>query len=159
MTPLRRYILTGHTYFVTVVTYKRHKILLKNPDLFHNSWKKIIPSAWVILPDHFHAILEVGDFSISDILHSFKITYSRQFRDQHGPGRVWQNRFWDHVIRDEEDLNRRLDYIHYNPVRHGVVDSPMKYGLSSLSRFVEEGLYEREWANEDRPEFSGEFGE
>ena len=140
MTPLRRYNLTGHTYFITVVTYKRHRILLKNPELFPKSWRKSMPTAWVLLLDHFHAVLEVGECPISDVLHSVKITYSRRFRDQHG--RVWQNRFWDHVIRDQQDLNRHIDYIHYNLAGHGIVASPGDYCLSSFSSYVADGSYE-----------------
>lgn len=159
MTPLRRYNLTGHTYFITVVTCKRQRILLKDPELFHKSWRKTIPLAWVILPNHFHAILEVGECSISEALHSFKITYSRRYRNERGPGRVWQNRFWDHVIRNQRDLNQHVDYIHYNPVSHGIAASPGDYAPSSFSRYVENGTYDSNWGDKETPEFTGDYGE
>jgi len=103
--------------------------------------------------------MDVGGESISRILHRFKITYSRRFREIHGPGRVWQNRFWDHVIRDQRDMNRHLDYIHYNPVHHGVVNDPFAYDLSSLRDWHKEGYYERDWGTKDQITLEGEYGE
>ena len=94
--------------FVTVVTYDRDRILVDAADLFHSSWSRVRPPAWVVMPDHFHAILDVGTSNISDIMHAFKIRFSRRYRDSVRPGRVWQNRFWDHVIRDEGDLESPL---------------------------------------------------
>lgn len=92
-------------------------------------------------------------------MHNFKITYSRRYRNKFSPGRVWQNRFWDHLIRNESDLNHHLDYIHYNPVKHGLTHDPFGYPHSTLSEFHAKGMYERNWGVIDKPEFAGEFGE
>ena len=114
--------------------------------------------AWVILADHFHAILQPARGTISHVMHQFKITYSRNFRDRYRPGPVWQNRFWDHMIRDHEDLNKHIDYIHYNPVKHNVITAPGGYTFSSFARFVKEGYYDPDWGSK-AIEFEGEYGE
>ncbi len=64
---------------------------------------------------------------------------------------LWQRRFWEHVIRNEQDLARHRDYIHYNPVKHGLVESPGQWKHSSFKRFVEKGMYDPDWgANADQ---------
>ena len=93
MKTLRRYNAPHADYFITGVTYQRRPILLTDPQLFFESWVLVDLDAWVHLEDHFHVIFNVGDFNVSHILHHFKITYSRRFRDLYGAGRVWQNRF------------------------------------------------------------------
>ncbi len=113
----------------------------------------------VVLPDHFHVIVRSRDVAISNIMHDFKIRYSKRFRDLYRDGRVWQNRFWDHVIRDQRDMNKHVDYIHYNPVRHGIVDDPFDYEHSSLQRWFEEGYYPRNWGVQKEISFTGDFGE
>ena len=61
---------------------------------------------------------------------------------------VWQRRYWEHLIRDEADWGRHVDYIHYNPVRHGLAQSPGEWPYSSFHRFVRQGMYEQDWAGE-----------
>ncbi len=158
MKSLRRQVIDNATYFVTVITYNREPLLVNNIDLFWKSWKNQILDAWVILPDHFHAILRPQSSSISDVMHRFKISYSRHIRDHVRSGCVWQNRFWEHVIRDQEDLNNHLDYIHFNPVNHETVDDPFDYSHSSLGSYLEKGLYIRNWRVLDSFEGSS-FGE
>jgi putative transposase len=159
MKNLKRYDIKNADYFITIVTYNRHNILHKDIDLFHDCWKNVSPKAYVILPDHFHVILNNGNNSISELIHGYKIKYSRLFRSKFGPGRVWQNRFWDHIIRDREDLNNHLDYIHYNPVKHGFVNNPFEYEYSSLEDYYDNGMYERNWGVEKEIEFDDEYGE
>ena len=60
---------------------------------------------------------------------------------------MWQRRFWDHVIRDDEDYAAHVDYIHYNPVKHGHVDTPSAWPFSSFHKFVRTGLYPADWAD------------
>ena len=159
MKTLRRYDLRDRLCFITVVTYRREPLLLLDPSLFNNSWGRVELIGWVVLPEHFHAIVDVGVLSISQLMHSFKIRYSRSFRDQFRPGRVWQNRFWDHIIRDQNDLNRHIDYIHYNPVKHKIVRNPFEYSQSSLDHYYRSGLYARDWGIKETLTFEGEFGE
>jgi putative transposase len=59
--------------------------------------------------------------------------------------RFWQKRFWDHIIRDEEDLAQHLDYIHYNPVKHGLVTRPEEWQHSSFIAWQERGAYPEQW--------------
>ena len=159
MKSLRRYHMKDAQYFLTVVTYRREKLLLLEPQLFWDCWDGFILDAWVVLGDHFHIILAIGGKDISKTVHGFKIKYSRHFRDKHRPGRVWQNRFWDHIIRDQDDLERHLDYIHFNPVKHGVTDDPFEYEHSSLSSYFQEGCYGRDWGVNEELTFEGEYGE
>jgi len=159
MKSLRRYYIPGATYFLTLVTYKRQPLLLVDAGLFWECWPEPKPLAWVILPDHVHLLLSNDDSLISEMIHRFKITYSRRFRNMHRPGRVWQNRFWDHIIRDEDDLRRHLDYIHYNSVKHGMVADPFTYAHSSLSTWRQAGQYERQWGVNKLMSFEGNFGE
>ena len=159
MKTLRRDILTDATFFVTVVSYERNPILLQEPDIFMKAWQGRTLDAWVIMPDHFHAVLKVGSESISGIMHQFKMSYSRRYRLRHGPSRVWQNRFWEHVIRDQNDLNRHIDYIHYNPVHHGLIVEPFGYAMSSAGTWLERGYYQRDWGTREPLSFDGSFGE
>src|SRR5581483_1079711 len=66
-------------------------------------------------------------------------------RRKHRESNVWQRRFWEHTIRDEDDLKAHLDYIHYNPVKHGLVTCPHAWRYSSFLRWVERGEYEIGW--------------
>jgi putative transposase len=159
MKTLRRYNFKDRDYFITIVTYQRRKILHKDTSLFWKCWDDIKPYAWVIMPDHFHAIINCGNHSISQIIHAFKIKYSRRFRNKFGPGRVWQNRFWDHIIRNQEDLNHHLDYIHYNPVKHGITHNPFDYEGSSLQKYYEDGYYSIDWGAKEEFRFVQEYGE
>jgi len=160
MKSLRRYDIRDRYYFITSVTHERNKILLSDIDIFWDCWPDIHLEAWVIMPDHFHALIKIENISISKIMHKFKITYSRRYRDKYKiSGKIWQNRFWDHIIRDQEDMNKHLDYIHYNPVKHGLINDPFKYQHSSLNRYFAEGLYDRNWGVIDLSEIDGEFGE
>ena len=159
MKTLRRYNFENSTYFITNVTFERQPILLNDTNIFLTSWRMNRPTSWVILPEHFHVIIEVGNKKISDIMHAFKIRYSRYYRDQYGPGRVWQNRFWDHIMRDQNDLNSHLNYIHFNPVKHGLVTDPFEYNHSSFAKYVDEGFYLRGWGAVEKFEFEGKFGE
>ncbi|TAL16442.1 transposase, partial [bacterium] len=102
--------------------------------------------AWVILPDHLHCIwrLPEGDDDFSIRWQLIKTRFTRRAREER---KVWQGRFWEHVIKDEGDLIRHVEYIHYNPVKHGYARSPMEWPHSSFKRFVENGMYSSEWGN------------
>jgi len=159
MKTLRRFDLRNRQYFITVVTCNRERILLNDIDLFWHCWENAPPDVWVIMPDHFHAIIKVDKISISDVMHKFKKMYSRRFRNNYRKGRVWQNRFWDHAIRNQDDLNRHIDYIHYNPVKHGIILDPFEYKHSSLNIYYDDDYYNRDWGIKEKLEFEGEYGE
>jgi hypothetical protein len=66
-------------------------------------------------------------------------------RIKHREGAVWQRRFWEHQIRDQEDFNAHVEYIHFNPVKHGLAKAPIEWTYSSFGRYVKDGIYERDW--------------
>ena len=71
---------------------------------------------------------------------------------------IWQRRYWEHAIRDDADFERHVDYIHYNPVKHGLVSRVVDWPHSSFHRYVEEGILPADWAG-DASGLAGEFGE
>jgi putative transposase len=102
--------------------------------------------AYVILPDHYHFLLNpgnsIGDFSI--ILRSIKWNYTRNYKQAHHLSNslsLWQRGFWDHIIRNEQDLKHHLDYIHWNPVKHGLAKSPEGWKHSSFPIWYERDYY------------------
>lgn len=167
MSNLRRYHTPGNWYFITCVTYLRRPILVDSADLLYSSMeqcqKRVAHDlhAWVILPDHFHIVIDSRTGDLSGIMQRTKMAFGAKWRMRKGRqrGRVWQHRFWDHIIRDQTDFNRRIDYTHYNPVKHGLVLSPFDWPHTSLHRFHAEGIYDRDWGRREPSEFEGEFGE
>lgn len=159
MKDLRRYDIRKTYYFITVVTFNREKLSTEYMDIFWKSWAEQKLFAWAVLPDHFHAIIWIDDLSISKIIHGFKIRYYHEVSRISFKRKIWQNRFWDHIIRTQDDMNRHLDYIHFNSVKHNPVDDPFKYEHSSLKSFHQEGYYQRDWGVKKEPILDGEFGE
>ena len=163
MSNYRRYYLKEYNYvFLTVVTGYRQNILLENIDLLKKSFAyakqkydfKIF--AIVVLDNHFHTILKLNDLSLfSKIIYRFKYYFSTHLKSlsvteskvRKGEKGIWQRRFYDHVIRNEIDLNRHLDYIHYNLIKHKCSNSAADYPYSSFKKFVELGVYEQDWCN------------
>lgn len=169
----------GGIYFFTLVTYKRRKIFC-NADFLHvfkQSIKYIQHRypfeilAWVQMPDHLHCIWQMpiddANYSMrwSQIkrlttqscpqyhLSHDKLNASKIKRNEKG---VWQRRFYEHEIRNEQDLKNHLDYLHYNPVKHGLVDNVGDWQYSSFHRLVGEGYYPADWGS-GGIEFSDSF--
>ena len=168
MPEYRRPVAPGATFFFTVVTDLRRPILI-NPDalgflrtafreeLAHHPFEM---DAVVILPDHLHCLwtLPPDDTRYSMRWSAIKGRFtqlllsgggtetprgdSRRKRAERG---VWQRRFWDHVIRDEDDYGRYMDYIHYNPVKHGLVRCPHAWPHSSFIKWVSRRGYTADW--------------
>ncbi|MBI5266489.1 MAG: transposase, partial [candidate division Zixibacteria bacterium] len=113
MSKLLRYFAPSQTVFVTSVTVNRHPILLGNEDLLVKAFGQILGGAqehlpaWVILPDHFHAIILSVGFDVPAVMKKLKLIFSYHYRARHSlyRGTLWQSRYWDHVVRNEEDLN------------------------------------------------------
>lgn len=164
MSKLKRYYTKGNIYFITVVTYKRNDLLIDNFDLLWKSFNKMTKKhnisidSWVILPDHFHMILTPAENILNDFMHDLKLSFGSLFRKKRNKnaGRVWQSRFWDHIIRNESDLNKHIDYIHYNPVKHGLAVSPFEWEYSSIHEYKE--YYPSDWGNKELL-FRDEYGE
>ena len=72
---------------------------------------------------------------------------------------MWQRRYWEHTIRDTEDLQRHVDYIHYNPVKHGLVSRVVDWPYSSFHLFVKQGIFPTDWAGGGESDERDEFGE
>jgi len=166
MSKLLRYHTRSDICFVTSVTDQRNPILMENADLMFDALvrhSKKMPFgivAYVILPDHFHAIIDCRGHDLSEIVRKIKLSFSKQyrFRIETNSGVVWQKRFWDHIIRNQEDMNRHIDYIHYNPVKHGLVESPFEWKYSSIHTYHKDGFYEDDWGKR-ATDFDGGFGE
>jgi putative transposase len=139
MKTMRRIYIPSLPYFITGVTHRRRPILLEHVETFWSSWAESRPDAWVILPDHFHAIVKPDPYTISDLVFRFKLRFCRRVERQLGTRKVWQNRFWDHAIRDERDWLRHLAYVHYNPVHHELLSDPMAYEHSSIAKWSGNG--------------------
>jgi putative transposase len=112
------------------------------------------------LPDHLHCIwtLPSGDADFSTRWHDIKARFAAQIasgerlsvrRLKKGERGIWQRRFWEHVIRDEGDYERHVDYIHYNPVKHGHVERVADWQYSSFHRYVQRNIYDLEWAADE----------
>jgi putative transposase len=155
-------------YFFTLVTGDREPILasdvgrctLRSALVEAKSRWPFDITAIVLLPDHLHAIwaLPRGDAEYARRWAWIKRTFTAKWLASGGTeaevsrakrkGRrrgVWQRRYWEHVIRDENDLERHCDYIHYNPVKHGLVRCPSEWPYSSFHRFVRAGDYAPDW--------------
>ncbi len=117
--------------------------------------------AHVLLPDHLHLILDPFGEDFSRIMQRLKMSFGALYRKRIGwsSGRVWQHRYWDHVIRDQADLNRHIDYIHYNPVKHGLVTSLSDWVHSSFQDFQRLGMYSQNWGSNQEIQFEDDFGE
>jgi putative transposase len=167
MSKLRRINHHYGVYFITSVTFNRNPILIDNEKLLLASFEfvrtlyQIELKAWVILPDHFHLLIESNDVDVSDIMRRIKTKFSGLYRSQLKltEGRLWQHRFWDHAIRDETDFRTHFDYIHYNPVKHGLVNNPFQYKHSSIHKYLKEGYYQPDWGVHDPVGTIEEFGE
>jgi putative transposase len=168
MADYRRWLVPGATYFFTVVTYQRRPILASE-DAVHmlgdvmrsvRKTSSFHTIAMAVLPDHIHCVwsLPPGDLDFSTRWKKIKrdftlrwtnsggtvspVSSSRVSRGEHG---VWQRRFWEHLVRDEADLEHCCDYIHYNPVKHGYAASPADWPWSTFAKFVESGSYPPDW--------------
>jgi putative transposase len=162
MTDIRRYNAAGRPVFLTAVCYDRRPYLQSNQAKalllsVMREVKKYTPfsmMAYAILDDHFHWIIRPGDTDFSKIMQSVKLRFVHRLKKAksiQGNVTLWQRRFWDHVIRDSEDFNKHMDYVHYNPVKHGYAARPMDYHWSSFDTHVGLGNYDRHWAEATVP--------
>lgn len=114
--------------------------------------------AWVILPDHIHWLIVPGVNDYSNIVSAFKrgIGAELKRRGQISTGyKLWQDRFWEETIRDDTQFQKCVEYIHYNPVKHGLVVTPGEWKYSSFHAYVRKGLYPEYWASSENIEIRG----
>jgi len=145
MSKLLRYHQSEDTCFVTTVTKGRKNILVENVSLLTDVIRRQEESlefrvvAYVTLPDHLHILIEGKGIDLSTIMRRIKLSFSKLYRDKYDmkQGHIWQHRFWDHIIRNQDDMNRHIDYIHYNPVKHGYVKRPFD---GNIHRYIITGI-------------------
>ena len=169
MANYKRLFIDGYSYFITIVTYQRNPILIDNIKLLKESLiysKKKYQyniDAIVILPEHLHIIITPKIAKeYSNIIKDIKSYFSKHCEERYynhlyqsisrikkGYKAVWQKRFYEHTIRDERDYKTRLDYIHFNPVKHNLANKAKDWEYSSFNKFVKNGIYNINWGDFD----------
>ena len=163
MTNIRRHDIPGRPVFITAVCLKRKPFLksAKSKELLFSVLREVKTEkqfsmvAYSIMDDHFHWIIKPVDANFSKIVQSVKLRFVHRYKKQAGISesfQIWQKKFWDHVIRDENDLHRHMDYVHYNPVKHGCVKSLSDYQWCSFNHHVEKGNYLPDWGVVKEPD-------
>jgi len=160
----RRAFTPGGAYFFTVTLADRSsRLLVERVDVLRDAFAWVRAGhpftidAIVVLPDHIHAIwtLPPGDTDFPTRWSLIKAAFSRAVdnteyvnasRRPRGERGIWQRRFWEHLIRSGDDLAAHVDYIHYNPVKHGYVLHPIDWPHSSIHRYVAAGRLPGDWA-------------
>jgi len=176
MTNYRRNFVDGGGYFFTVnLAERRSRLLTDHIESLRAAFRytrarhPFSVDAIVVLPDHLHAIwtLPGGDSDYALRWRLIKTHFSRALppgeprsasriaKDERG---IWQRRYWEHTLRDERDLVRHVDYLHFNPVKHGHVRQVLDWPYSSFHRFVRLGMLPADWSGSGHDD-GGAFGE
>lgn len=168
MSDYRRWFVAGGTYFFTIKTHDNRPVLETDlaRSLLRQSLQAVRQShpftivAIALMPNHLHTVwtLPLNDSDYSTRIRRVKGLFTQKYIASGGrEGRVgashrrrrergiWQRRFWEHTCRDEDDLKRCVDYVHWNPVKHGLVARVRDYPWSSFHRFVTMGEYDEDW--------------
>jgi len=178
MPDFHRYRVPGGCYFFTVNLLERrgNTMLTDRIDLLRDAVRRVGRTrpfsidAWIVLPDHLHAVwtLPPGNDDFSTRWRLIKTFFARalpqaerlsRVRRADGERGIWQRRFWEHAIRNEEDYAAHMDYVHFNPVKHGLVASPADWPYSTFRSCVSRGLYPHDWIGDAAKEIeAGERG-
>ena len=175
MVHYRRNRLAGGTYFFTVTLRdRRSDVLVRHVGLLLEAFRSVrverpfTIDAIVILPEHLHTVwtLPEGDADYSGRWRAIKSRFTHALRatgiplncDKRGEYALWQRRFWEHTIRDASDYAHHVDYCHWNPIKHGLVQHLADRSYSSFHRYVRHGLLSPDWAG-DIAEPEMEYGE
>lgn len=173
----RRNRVPGGTFFFTVNLLERsNSVLVAHIDVLREAVRKVRArrpfhiGAWVVLPDHMHAVwtLPPDDGDYSGRWKAIKIAFAKALpkterlsavHAARGERGIWQRRFWEHSVRDERDYAAHVEYVHINPVRHGLVGCARDWPHSSFHRCVVQGVYAPDWAGRVVPDLAvGERG-
>ncbi|MES2105320.1 MAG: transposase [Pseudomonadota bacterium] len=166
MVRYRRNLVRGGTYFFTVTLADRQAAFLtEHIDLLRNAFRSVQMEkpfridAIVVLPEHLHAIWTLPDDDADYALRwkKIKANFTRLLiksgielnRNKKGEYDLWQRRYWEHTIADDEDMQRHVDYIHFNPVKHGLAKQVLTWPHSSFHRYVKDGMLPEDWAGCD----------
>jgi putative transposase len=176
MTNYRRHLVPGGSYFFTVnLADRRLPLLTDRIDALRAAFRDtrarhpFTVDAIVVLPDHLHVIwtLPNGESDFAVRWRLVKATFSRGLprgeriplsRTRKGERGIWQRRYWEHAIRDEDDLARHAEYIHFNPVKRGHAGRVVDWPHSSFHRMVRRGLYPADWAGASDDHQASGFG-
>jgi putative transposase len=176
VTAYRRNFVAGGSYFFTVnLAERRLRLLTDNIALLRAAFREtrrrhpFTIDAAVVLPDHLHAIwtLPGGDEDFAARWQLIKASFSRALpqgewvsasRLRKRERGIWQRRYWEHSLRDEDDFARHVDYIHFNPVKHGHAERVRDWPFWSFHRMVRLGVYPANWAGDPKGQEAG-FGE
>ena len=178
MTTYRRNASPGSSFFFTVnLADRRQSLLVDNIELLRTAFREVQArhqftlDAIVVLPEHIHAIwtLPEGDGDYAMRWRLIKSRFSRglppapvehlsRSRLLKGERNIWQRRYWEHTIRDDDDFARHIDYVHINPVKHRLVTRVGDWPYSSFHRMVKLGIYPEDWAG-DISSDGTDFGE
>jgi putative transposase len=172
----RRAVTPGGVYFFTLALADRKDNLLIREIVKLRAAVRLVKQrhpfeiiAMVVMPDHLHALLRLplddADYPMRWSLIKSAFSYSLPKTERILPSRklnrergIWQRRFWEHLIRDERDLQAHTDYIHYNPVKHGYVSRAIDWPYSSIHRYVRLGWVAKDWGSDTKHD-EGDFGE
>ena len=175
MVQYRRNRVAGGTYFFTVTLWERKSAtLIDRIDDLRKAFRGVLKErpfridAMVVLPDHLHVVwtLPPGDADYAGRWRMIKSRFTHAVakagidlsHNAKGEFNLWQRRYWEHTVRDEKDFERHIDYIHYNPVKHGWVNQVHEWPHSTFHRYVRMGIYPKDWAGVKNAD-SDRFGE
>lgn len=163
----RRAFVAGGTWFFTVNLLQRHgnNLLVREIELLRRVVQQVRQKhpfhidAWVVLPEHLHCVLTLptGDSDFSLRWRLIKSAFSRALpreerisatRQKYGERGIWQRHYWEHLIRDELDFQRHVDYVHVNPLKHGLVKRVRDWPYSTFHHNVEKGIYPLDWCGD-----------
>jgi putative transposase len=168
----RRATVPGASYFFTLITYQRKRLFSdpRNVDRWHRAVEKVrharpfVVEAEVVMPDHLHFIwtLPEDDADYTTRIRLVKTALTKDLsptsraetnesRASKGERDVWQRRYWEHAIRDEKDFQVHVDYIHINPVNHGLVERPGDWPHSTFLQWIECRSYDPWWGSDTMP--------
>ena len=175
MPDYRRNRVPGGTFFFTVnLLHRRTNLLVTQIDALRAAVRQARArapfhiDAWVVLPDHMHCLwtLPEGDSDFPGRWWTIKTTFTKSLpageqrspvMQDRGERGIWQRRYWEHTIRDDRDYAVHMDYTHFNPVKHGLVEYAADWPYSSFHRCVAGGIYPAEWRGSgDEPDEAGE---
>ncbi len=165
----RVFIENSHVFITVVINNRKRELLIDYRAEFRVALKMVKTQvqfqlhAIAVMPEHFHMIIKPQHISdYPKIVSLIKIHFTKSLprdlrvmlsaevsksKTKKKESGVWQRRFYEHTIRDEAELNHLTDYIHYNPVKHGLVNKPSEWPYSSFKRFVENGYYDLNWCD------------
>ena len=154
----KRLFIPNSLVFITLVTKHRRPILISHIAILKNAFrmaKQKYPFdviAMIVNPDHLHMIIQPQDIALYPVIIGYLKTIFTQTSgvpyqvNKKGEADIWQRRYWAHIILNQTDLGKHIDYIHYNSVKHHGI-SPKDWPYSSFHKFVKNGYYEAEWCN------------